>query len=148
MKQKYNVTGMSCSACSAHVEKAVSKVPGVNSVQVNLLQNSMVVDYDEAATNDQTIIHAVEEGGYGASVKGEEKAEEPNAVQKKAEEEARKMKARLGFSIGFLAVLMYISMGHMLGWPLPGILLGHHDDHGLDPAVPDSAGDVSEPEIL
>ena len=80
MKQKYNVTGMSCSACSAHVEKAVSKVPGVNSVQVNLLQNSMVVDYDEVATNDQAIIHAVEEGGYGASVKGEEKAEEPNAV--------------------------------------------------------------------
>ena len=65
MKQKYNVTGMSCSACSAHVEKAVSKVPGVNSVQVNLLQNSMVVDYDEVATNDQAIIHAVEEGGYG-----------------------------------------------------------------------------------
>lgn len=87
---------MSCSACSAHVEKAVSKVPGVNSVQVNLLQNSMVVDYDEAATNDQAIIRAVEEGGYGASVKGEEKAEEPNAVQKKAEEEARKMKTRLG----------------------------------------------------
>ena len=127
MKQKYNVTGMSCSACSAHVEKAVSKVPGVNSVQVNLLQNSMVVDYDEAATNDQAIIHAVEEGGYGASVKGEEKAEEPNAVQKKAEEEARKMKTRLGLSIGFLAVLMYISMGHMLGWPLPGILLGHEN---------------------
>ena len=127
MKQKYNVTGMSCSACSAHVEKAVSKVPGVNSVQVNLLQNSMVVDYDEAATNDQTIIHAVEEGGYGASVKGEEKAEEPNAVQKKAEEEARKMKTRLGLSIGFLAVLMYISMGHMLEWPLPGILLGHEN---------------------
>lgn len=127
MKQKYNVTGMSCSACSAHVEKAVSKVPGVNSVQVNLLQNSMVVDYDEAATNDQAIIHAVEEGGYGASVKGEEKAEEPNAVQKKAEEEARKMKTRLGLSIGFLAVLMYISMGHMLEWPLPGILLGHEN---------------------
>ena len=127
MKQKYNVTGMSCSACSAHVEKAVSKVPGVNSVQVNLLQNSMVVDYDEAATNDQAIIHAVEEGGYGASVKGEEKAEEPNTVQKKAEEEARKMKTRLGLSIGFLAVLMYISMGHMLGWPLPGILLGHEN---------------------
>ena len=79
MKQKYNVTGMSCSACSAHVEKAVSKVPGVNSVQVNLLQNSMVVDYDEAATNDQAIIHAVEEGGYGASVKGEEKAEDVTA---------------------------------------------------------------------
>ncbi|MBR9947549.1 heavy metal translocating P-type ATPase [Clostridiaceae bacterium Marseille-Q4145] len=127
MKQKYNVTGMSCSACSAHVEKAVSKVPGVNSVQVNLLQNSMVVDYDEAATNDQAIIHAVEEGGYGASVKGAEKAEEPNAVQKKAEEEARKMKTRLGLSIGFLTVLMYISMGHMLGWPLPGILLGHEN---------------------
>ena len=118
---------MSCSACSAHVEKAVSKVPGVNSVQVNLLQNSMVVDYDEAATNDQAIIHAVEEGGYGASVKGAEKAEEPNAVQKKAEEEARKMKTRLGLSIGFLTVLMYISMGHMLGWPLPGILLGHEN---------------------
>ena len=129
MKQKFDVTGMSCSACSAHVEKAVSKVPGVDKVQVNLLQNSMVVEYADGATDAATIIHAVEDAGYGASVKD---AHEPakkaeNDLQKRTAEEARKMKHRLGWSIVFLVVLMYISMGHMLGWPLPGILLGHEN---------------------
>ena len=69
MKQKFDVTGMSCSACSAHVEKAVSRVPGVDQVQVNLLQNSMVVEYEDEATDAAAIIHAVEDAGYGASVK-------------------------------------------------------------------------------
>ena len=127
MKQKFDVTGMSCSACSAHVEKAVSKVPGVNMVQVNLLQNSMVVEYAEESTDTGKIIHAVEEAGYGASVKGADTPKEANAVQKKAADEAKAMKRRLGWSIGFLIVLMYISMGHMLGWPLPGILTGHEN---------------------
>ena len=129
MKQKFDVTGMSCSACSAHVEKAVSRVPGVNQVQVNLLQNSMVVEYEDEATDTAAIIHAVEDAGYGASVKD---AHEPakkaeNDLQKRTAEEAKKMKHRLGWSIVFLIVLMYISMGHMLGWPLPGILLGHEN---------------------
>ena len=129
MKQKFDVTGMSCSACSAHVEKAVSRVPGVDQVQVNLLQNCMVVEYEDEATDAAAIIHAVEDAGYGASVKD---AHEPakkaeNDLQKRTAEEAKKMKHRLGWSIVFLIVLMYISMGHMLGWPLPGILLGHEN---------------------
>ena len=129
MKQKFDVTGMSCSACSAHVEKAVSRVPGVDQVQVNLLQNSMVVEYEDETTDAAAIIHAVEDAGYGASVKD---AHEPvkkaeNDLQKRTAEEAKKMKHRLGWSIVFLIVLMYISMGHMLGWPLPGILLGHEN---------------------
>ena len=129
MKQKFDVTGMSCSACSAHVEKAVSRIPGVDQVQVNLLQNSMVVEYEDEATDAAAIIHAVEDAGYGASVKD---AHEPakkaeNDLQKRTAEEAKKMKHRLGWSIVFLIVLMYISMGHMLGWPLPGILLGHEN---------------------
>lgn len=127
MKQKFDVTGMSCSACSAHVEKAVRKVPGVDIVQVNLLQNSMVVEYAEGATDAGQIIHAVEEAGYGASVKGNDTPKEANAVQKKAADDAKAMKYRLGWSIGFLIVLMYVSMGHMLGWPLPGILTGHEN---------------------
>lgn len=127
MKQKFDVTGMSCSACSAHVEKAVRKVPGIDQVQVNLLQNSMVVEYQEGASDAQKIIAAVVEAGYGASVKGQEAPKAANEVQKKTADEARAMKHRLGWSIGFLAVLMYVSMGHMLGWPLPGILVDHEN---------------------
>ena len=129
MKQKFDVTGMSCSACSAHVEKAVSRVPGVDQVQVNLLQNSMVVEYEDGATDAAAIIHAVEDAGYGASVKDthEPTKKAENDLQKRTAEEAKKMKHRLGWSIVFLIVLMYISMGHMLGWPLPGILLGHEN---------------------
>lgn len=127
MKQKFDVTGMSCSACSAHVEKAVSKVSGVDLVQVNLLQNSMVVEYQEGVLDAQGIIDAVVEAGYGASVKGQEAPKEANVVQKKAADDAKAMKRRLGWSIGFLVVLMYVSMGHMLGWPLPGIFLGHEN---------------------
>ena len=103
--------------------------PGVDQVQVNLLQNSMVVEYEDEATDAAAIIHAVEDAGYGASVKD---AHEPtkkaeNDLQKRTAEEAKKMKHRLGWSIVFLIVLMYISMGHMLGWPLPSILLGHEN---------------------
>ncbi len=126
MKQKFDVTGMSCSACSAHVEKAVSKVPGVDRVQVNLLQNTMEVEYEQGATDADKIINAVQEAGYGASVRGGKKdqTKEKNELQKKTADEARKMKHRLVWSIVFLVVLMYVSMGHMFGWPLPGILLG------------------------
>lgn len=127
MKQKFDVTGMSCSACSAHVEKAVSKVPGVDTVQVNLLQNSMVVEYAEGAADAEKIIQAVVEAGYGASVKGKDAPKEANALQKKAADDAKAMKHRLGWSIAFLIVLMYVSMGHMMGMPLPGILTGHEN---------------------
>lgn len=127
MKQKFDVTGMSCSACSAHVEKAVSKVPGIDQVQVNLLQNSMVVEYAKGATDAQKIIQAVVEAGYGASVKGQEAPKEANELQKKTADAARAMERRLGWSIAFLIILMYVSMGHMLGWPLPALLTDHEN---------------------
>lgn len=122
MKQKFDVTGMTCSACSAHVEKSVSKLEGVRCVNVNLLQNSMVVEYDDNALGTTDIIHAVESGGYGASVQGETKTQEtPKNV---AAEEMHHMKRRLIASFCFLTPLFYISMGHMMGAPLPAILLG------------------------
>ena len=112
MTENFDVTGMSCAACSAHVEKSVGAVAGVRSVAVNLLQNSMKVDFDESKTNTAEIIAAVESGGYGASVKGEAKAE-----QKPAESEQKSMKRRIIVSVVFLIPLMYISMGHMFGLP-------------------------------
>lgn len=125
MKQKFDVTGMTCSACSAHVEKSVSKLEGVQCVNVNLLQNSMVVEYDDNALGTTDIIHAVESGGYGASVQGETKTQEtPKNV---AAEEMHHMKRRLIASFCFLIPLFYISMGHMMGAPLPAILLGDED---------------------
>lgn len=122
MKQKFDVTGMTCSACSAHVEKSVSKLEGVQCVNVNLLQNSMVVEYDDNALGITDIIHAVESGGYGASVQGETKTQE--APKNVAAEEMHHMKRRLIASFCFLIPLFYISMGHMMGAPLPAILLG------------------------
>lgn len=122
MKQKFDVTGMTCSACSAHVEKSVRKLEGVQCVNVNLLQNSMVVEYDDNALGTTDIIHAVESGGYGASVQGETKTQE--APKNVAAEEMHHMKRRLIASFCFLIPLFYISMGHMMGAPLPAILLG------------------------
>lgn len=122
MKQKFDVTGMTCSACSAHVEKSVRKLEGVASVNVNLLQNSMVVEYDEGCLQIPDIIHAVESGGYGASVQGEQKAEA--APKNVAAEEMAHMKRRLIASFCFLIPLFYISMGHMMGAPLPAFLVG------------------------
>lgn len=122
MKQKFDVTGMTCSACSAHVEKSVSKLEGVQCVNVNLLQNSMVVEYDDNALGTTDIIHAVESGGYGASVQGENKTQE--APKNVAAEEMHHMKRRLIASFCFLIPLFYISMGHMMGAPLPAVLLG------------------------
>lgn len=122
MKQKFDVTGMTCSACSAHVEKSVSKLEGVQCVNVNLLQNSMVVEYDDNTLGTTDIIHAVESGGYGASVQGETKTQE--APKNVAAEEMHHMKRRLIASFCFLIPLFYISMGHMMGAPLPAILLG------------------------
>ena len=119
MKQKFDVTGMTCAACSAHVEKAVCKVAGVDGVNVNLLGNSMVVDYDEGATDAGQIIHAVEEAGYGASLPAVKGAAAQPRPASGMEEEAAGMKRRFLTSLIFLAPLFYIAMGHMMGWPLP-----------------------------
>ena len=132
--QQFIVTGMSCAACSARVEKAVSKVEGVTSCSVSLLTNSMGV---EGTADDQAIIQAVEAAGYGASVKGEA-AEHSGASSMAAEEEMLKdhdtpvLKRRLLASLGFLIVLMYFSMGHMMwGWPLPAFFENNHIAMGL-----------------
>ena len=129
--EQYTVTGMSCAACSTRVEKAVSKVPGVTSCSVSLLTNSMGV---EGTASADSIVAAVTEAGYGASLKGVE-AESRSAS---ADEDALKdretpvLKRRLIISIGFLAVLMYFSMGHMMwGWPLPSWFEGNHVAMGL-----------------
>ncbi len=122
MNQKFCVTGMTCSACSAHVEKSVRGVQGVSDVNVNLLLNSMTVDYDESATNADEIIAAVKSGGYGAYIEGSEKKAAPSAT--KDDSELKSMKTRLITSICCLVPLMYISMGHMMGLPLPHIFHG------------------------
>ena len=127
MKQKFDVTGMTCSACSAHVEKSVTKLKGVKKVNVNLLQNFMVVEYDEGLVQADTIIAAVKDGGYGASVHGgtDEKKIQPQAQT--ATDESQHMKKRLLYSFLFLIPLFYLSMGHMMGLPLPQILIGHEN---------------------
>ena len=128
MKQKFDVTGMTCSACSAHVEKAVRKLEGIETVSVNLLQNSMVVEYDENACNTEDIIQAVKSGGYGASLQGTGNTSAANEPPKNvALEEMAVMKKRLISSFCFLIPLFYISMGHMMGAPLPSILLGNEN---------------------
>ena len=130
MKQ-YNVTGMSCAACSARVEKAVSKVPGVTACSVSLLTNSMGV---EGTAAPETVIAAVQEAGYGASLKGAGKAA-PSMSEAEAQfedHETPKLKRRLLWSLGFLIVLMYFSMGHMMwGWPLPSFYNDNHIAMGL-----------------
>ena len=127
MKQSCSVTGMTCSACSAHVEKAVRGVSGVREVNVSLLTNSMVVDYDENATDVNAILHAVEEAGYGASLPQTGKQSAASQRQEGEDAMAREwkhMKFRVIFSFCFLIPLFYLSMGHMMGWPLPGIFHG------------------------
>ena len=130
--RQYTVTGMSCAACSSRVEKAVSKVPGVTSCSVSLLTNSMGV---EGTASDEEIIAAVREAGYDAAPKG---GETSRGAAEGAEDEALKdletpaLKRRLIASLGFLAVLMYLSMGHMMwGWPLPSYLGDNHVAMGL-----------------
>ena len=128
--EQYTVTGMSCAACQARVEKAVSKVPGVTSCSVSLLTNSMGV---EGSASPDAIIRAVTDAGYGASQKGASKAANSASASLAEQEEALKdhetprLKKRLLTSLGFLLVLMYFSMGHMMfGWPLPAFF---HDNH-------------------
>ncbi|MBQ7655549.1 MAG: heavy metal translocating P-type ATPase [Clostridia bacterium] len=126
--EQYNVTGMSCAACSARVEKAVSKVPGVTACSVSLLTNSMGV---EGTASPQAIISAVEQAGYGASVKGAAKAEAA-AEDGLKDRETPVLKRRLIASVCLLLPLMYVSMGHMMwGWPLPRFFDGNHVAMGL-----------------
>ena len=125
--EQYNITGMSCAACSARVEKAVSKVPGVTSCAVSLLTNSMGV---EGSADPQTVISAVEKAGYGASLKGEAVKSADEAAL--LDHETPALKKRLIASVVFLAVLMYFSMGHMmLDFPIPAWLTGDHVAMGL-----------------
>lgn len=132
-KKKFSVTGMSCAACSAAVEKAVSRLDGVESAQVNLLANSMVCTYDELKTDPSAVIAAVEKAGFGAAEAAE--AGQTSAVPKAKSKEApgdgfTAIRTRLWVSVVFLVVLMYVSMGHMIGLPLPHFL------HGTQNAVP------------
>ncbi|QIB70366.1 heavy metal translocating P-type ATPase [Aminipila butyrica] len=141
MKEKFNVTGMTCSACSSRVEKSVGKLEGVKQVSVNLLTNSMQVEYEEKDLSRSDIIHRVEQAGYGAalaqttnrqslaadeapSARGELAGGTPSNPM---EEQVREMKGRFVLSLGFLIPLMYISMGHMISLPLPGFLHGHEN---------------------
>ena len=116
MKQKYIVKGMTCAACQAHVEKAVKKL-GVKSVNVNLLSNTMVVDYDEKKITISDLEKAVKDAGYTLVVEGE----------KVKTDEMKKEKARLISSVILLLPLLYVSMGHMLGAPLPSFLVGEQN---------------------
>ena len=132
---QYTVTGMSCAACSARVEKAVSKVPGVTSCSVSLLTNSMGVEGDASAAD---VILAVEGAGYGAAVKGADTQTKTAGKSGDSAEEALRdhetpiLRRRLLSSLGFLVILMYISMGHMMwGWPLPAVLGQNHVAMGL-----------------
>lgn len=130
--EQYNVTGMSCAACSARVEKAVKKVPGVTSCSVSLLTNSMGV---EGTASPAAILSAVQEAGYGASPKTASASKASDAstdLDALADHETPKLKRRLIASLGFLLVLMYFSMGHMMwGWPLPHWFDGNHVAMGL-----------------
>ena len=147
MKERYHVTGMSCSACSSHVEKAVNKLENVEKASVNLLTETMDVSYDETKITSAEIIDAVVKAGYGASVMtegsaagaggrstsgnagstGKSTADGKQELQQKLDADARAMKWRLGISIGFLIPLMYVSMHHMLkewfGIPVPAFIV-------------------------
>ena len=127
MQEKYDVTGMTCAACSARVEKSVSSLPGVQACSVNLLKNSMVVTYDDAALSSGQIVGAVEKAGYGAAVvqaPSRRSAAPAASPADTARKEYEVMRRRIIWSFVFTVPLFYISMGHMMGWPLPGFFLG------------------------
>ncbi len=124
MNEKFDVTGMTCSACSSRVEKCVSKLEGVEEVSVNLLTNSMQVKYKEGEIDENAIISAVEKAGYGA---GPHQGVQPKKASVKVdavEDAMRSMRYRLIVSFIFLIPLFYISMGHMMGLPIPSFLSG------------------------
>lgn len=126
MQEKYDITGMTCAACSSRVEKSVSALPGIQECSVNLLKNSMAVEYDDAVLSSDKIVDAVVKAGYGASLhsaKGKSGGQAASPADT-AKKEYESMKRRVIWSFVFTIPLFYISMGHMMGWPLPGIFLG------------------------
>lgn len=126
-KQKFNITGMTCSACSAHVEKAVRRLPGIQAADVNLLANSMTAKYDETTLSADGIIQAVADAGYGASLPQKEGADKAavKSGESGMEQELSAMKRRLIWSFVFLIPLFYLAMGSMVGLPIPAFLAGH-----------------------
>ena len=126
--EKYAVTGMTCTSCVAHVERSVNKLEGIQTVQVNLLDNSMTVSYDETKINTDAISKSVEDAGYEVHVKTE-KTSETTETKKidYVQLEQVEMKRRWWISLVFLVPLLYLSMGHMFGWPLPATFLGHEN---------------------
>ena len=125
MKQeKFTVTGMTCAACQSHVQKAVSNLPGVQDCAVNLLSGTMTAQFDDGALSDAEICEAVKKAGYGAQPAGKNMAAQEKSARQRAAEELHAMKNRLVFSIIFFVPLLYISMGSMLGLPLPPFLTG------------------------
>ena len=124
--EKFVVTGMTCSACSAHVEKAVGHVEGVCAVNVNLLSGSMTVDFDESVTGEEKIVAAVAEGGYGAEVAG---ANSRSQQREASDQHIAWMKRRLVVSLLFLLPLFYLAMGHMMGLPVPAVF--HHSQRAF-----------------
>ena len=131
-KEKYNITGMSCAACSAKVERVVGKLDGVENVSVNLLTNSMQVEYKEDKLSSNDIIKNIADAGYGASLATATKQKkEEKSIKKTNDEAIDSMKFRLKVSIVFLAILMYFSMGSMIGLPLPKFLSGEGNPVGF-----------------
>ena len=116
MQEKFVVTGMTCAACSAHVERAVGQLQGVNSVAVNLMLGSMLVDYDPRTVTAEAVIAAVESGGYGAKRASDVKEQDPRQARNEA---LHAMRRRLVWSLVCLVPLFYLSMGHMIGLPCP-----------------------------
>ena len=126
MSEKYNITGMTCSACSTHVTKAIEKLEGTQNVTVNLLTNSLTLDYDKDKLSEKDIIEAVEKAGYGASSSKVQKKESKESSSKQiAEKEKNELKQRFTVSLIFAVPLVYIAMGSMLNWPMPSIMMGH-----------------------
>ncbi len=127
MKEHFNITGMSCSACSAHVEKSVAKLPGIKNVTVNLLANNMTVDYDETQLSSAQICTAVENAGYGASPQSSENKKSDSIKPPVIDTGIKNMRFRLTVSILFMIVIMYIAMGSMAGLPQPPFLMGEEN---------------------
>ncbi|MBQ9594636.1 MAG: cation-translocating P-type ATPase, partial [Synergistaceae bacterium] len=130
MSEHYNITGMSCAACSARVERVVKKLPGVTSCAVSLLTNSMTV---EGTAKSSDIIAAVEKAGYGAALNVPKQEAQANSQDENAlvDRETPKLRQRLIYSLIFLVALMYFSMGHMINLPLPEFFAGNHVALGL-----------------
>jgi len=131
MKREYDVSGMTCSSCAIHVEKSVKKVPGLEKVQVNLMTNTLSVQTAEEGdpVTDETIMQAVEEAGYGAKAKQDSQSEQSSRtkpdMRSHVQKELSEMKGRLVISFAFSIPLMYLAMGHMMNWPLPGLFHGN-----------------------